>query len=178
MLPERIALIGFMAGGKSSVGKSLASRLGYCFIDLDSRIEAEAEMSIHHIFAREGESGFRKRESLALQQLANEHDVVLSTGGGAVLLEQNRTLLVRNFHVVWIKISAEESVRRAMLKPGTRPLLECSKPVDRARTLILEREGFYRHCAGFTIETSATTTVRGMAEAIHGYYCSTFLDRR
>jgi shikimate kinase len=172
MLPLRIALIGFMACGKSSVGRQLAGLLSYDFVDLDTRIEEEEGRTVAEIFATEGEAGFRARESAALARCGGMERIVLATGGGAVLAPVNREILATRFRVIQIRISAEEAVKRASIGPRIRPLLDCEDPLGRAQELLGRRAAIYEDCADHTIDSGAGTSIRGTAEAIHGYLCS------
>ncbi len=173
-VPERIALTGFMACGKSSVGRLLAPLLGFRFVDLDEKIVREAGMTIPAIFASEGEPGFRARESSCLAEIAQESGIVLSCGGGIVLAPANRRVLADSFHVIWIRVSAEEAVRRAAYSAGSRPLLDHPDPLSRARELLASREGLYRACADHFVETEASHSVQSIAETLHEHLCSAF----
>jgi shikimate kinase len=140
----RVLLIGFMASGKSTVGRLLADRLGWDFIDFDEEIERRTGRSIPDIFEHEGESVFRSLEAALTDEVAPLSHVVLSPGGGWItqpgLLDRfgDETL------VVWLRISPEEAVRRALHDRSKRPLLIAPDPVARARLLLYEREPFYR----------------------------------
>ena len=90
---KNIVLIGFMGTGKTSTGKLLANKLGYAFIDMDSKIEAEEKMTIKDIVARYGEKYFRKKEAMLVQQIAEKKNVVVSTGGGTVMNPENMIIL-------------------------------------------------------------------------------------
>ena len=93
--PTSIFLIGMMASGKSTVGRRLAERLGWAFYDADREIEARCGVPISYIFEKEGEAGFRARETQMLAELTAKHHVVVATGGGAPMFEINRKLLAR-----------------------------------------------------------------------------------
>lgn len=93
MQKQNIFLIGPMGAGKSTVGRFLAQRLGYSFLDSDHEIEARTGVTIPMIFDIEGETGFRDREVLAIDELTQQSNLVLATGGGAVLREENRRAL-------------------------------------------------------------------------------------
>ena len=94
-----------MGSGKSTIGRQLATRLGKDFFDSDREIEARTGVDIALIFEIEGEEGFRKRESSMMEELANLQDVIIATGGGVVLSENNRNLLNRSGTVVYLKSS-------------------------------------------------------------------------
>jgi shikimate kinase len=138
-----IFLIGFMASGKTSVGKLLAARLGFAFVDLDEVIAAAAGATIPEIFAREGEAAFRRRESAAVRAAASEQRTVIATGGGAACREENLATMLGEGRVVALIVSAEEAVRRAGATSG-RPLLDGqADPAGAARVLLAQRDPFY-----------------------------------
>lgn len=142
--PVRIVLVGFMASGKTSVGRCLAGLLGWTFRDFDDEIESEAGSSVPEIFAREGESFFRELEERVGRRLLPMEEVVLATGGGWAVPEGRLTGLPRGTLSVWLRISPETAIRRARDQNLTRPLLDVDDPLDRARTLLAEREPSYR----------------------------------
>ncbi|MDI9498150.1 MAG: shikimate kinase [Bacillota bacterium] len=139
----RIALIGFMATGKSSVGQSLAASLGIPFRDLDREIVTAAGMSIPEIFSRQGEAGFRALETRLLQKLACGSDpLLLATGGGVPLRPENRCLLRQGFVV--IELTAEpETVQRRVGEAQDRPLLTGRNNSAAIRRLMEERRPAY-----------------------------------
>jgi shikimate kinase len=118
--PPCVALIGFMGSGKSTIGRLLASRLGYAFVDLDKVIEAESGRSIRELFAEEGEEAFRARESAALASLAGHRNLVLAAGGGAPVSEQNQAYF-RAAATFYLEITFEEFMRRTA-RSKARPL--------------------------------------------------------
>ena len=147
-----IFLIGFMGSGKTTVGRLLADRLGWFFADLDERVVRVAGMSIPEIFAREGEAGFRRRETEALRLAAAERRVVLATGGGAACRDENLTLMLDAGHVAALGVSPGEAVRRAGAASG-RPLLDgAADPVAAAAALLAARQPFYAR-AHWRVET-------------------------
>jgi len=143
-MPDKpIILTGFMGSGKSSVGRELACRLGWRFVDLDAVIEADAGMSITEIFALEGESGFRLRESCALEQAINAGQVVISGGGGLVISAGNRQLM-RSRGVVVNLSAAPDVIMNRLAGCSNRPLLSGDSAAERINRLMAEREHFYR----------------------------------
>src|SRR5207302_10302778 len=116
--PPRIVLVGYRGAGKTTVGPVLAAKLGWDFADCDDRVEATAGTTVAAIFAREGEAGFRDRESAALAGLMARDRVVVATGGGAVLRSANRDLLKAGF-VVWLRAPAAVLDRRMTEDPTT-----------------------------------------------------------
>lgn len=120
----RIYLTGFMASGKSTVGPEVADRFGLTFVDLDRQIEAEAGRSIPSIFAEEGEAAFREHEATALQQTAEDEDLVVALGGGALVDEANRTFAKEHGWVVYLKVTPSTVVERVGGDADERPLLQ------------------------------------------------------
>lgn len=123
--PRRIVLTGFMGSGKSTVGPLLAARLGWRFVDVDAVIEAEAEMTIARLFAQRGEVAFRDREEATIAKLANEHDLVLALGGGAIERERTRQLLLaqEGTLLIHLDVSLETTIARCAGTEGDRPVL-------------------------------------------------------
>ncbi|KXK13940.1 MAG: shikimate kinase [Chloroflexi bacterium OLB14] len=124
MFPARIFLIGLSGGGKSTVGRLVAQRLGWEFADSDDEIERVARRSIPELFAKEGEARFREREAEALRALAAREPIMIATGGGAPTTPESRVALGNGF-VVWLAVSPAEAARRLAGNPLTseRPLL-------------------------------------------------------
>ncbi len=123
----RITLYGFMGAGKTTLGKALAQRLDYRFVDLDAEIVKETGKSIPDIFAQDGEIAFRKIEHQVLKEFIkrNEDNVVLALGGGAILQPNNRKLLeLRGFLKVYLDVSVPELINRLKNDKGYRPLLK------------------------------------------------------
>ena len=147
-----ISLIGMPGGGKSTVGRQLARRLGVDFIDTDAVIEQRVGMTIPAFFERDGESAFRAIETDVLAELSHERSGVLATGGGIVLAAANRETLRRHSTVVYLKATPRELVRRVRAD-GRRPLLAGQDPLVRLRQLYAQRDPLYRETAHFVIET-------------------------
>ena len=151
---NNIVLIGPMGSGKTTVGRRLAEQLKIDFYDADHEIINKTGVSIDHIFDIEGEQGFRKRESDVLEELSSKPNIVLATGGGAVLSEGNRLLLKKSGSVIYLLSSVDQILRRTA-KSKTRPLLENSS--DRRKTIsdiIDSRDSLYREIATFIINTN------------------------
>ncbi|MEJ2185964.1 MAG: shikimate kinase [Gemmatimonadota bacterium] len=140
---RRVVLVGFMAAGKSTIGRLLADRLGWRFVDFDAEIESSSGRSIHRIFAEDGEAGFRALEADLTERVADELDVVLAPGGGWItqgpLVDRLRPCSL----FVWLRLSAEEAVKRAGTDPIVRPLLSTADPLAAARRLLAARERDY-----------------------------------
>ena len=149
---SRIALVGLPGSGKSTVGRQLARRLQLPFIDSDPVIEQRLGCSIREYFEREGEDSFRDVEEAVIDDLTQNHEGVLSTGGGSVLRPLNRERLRMRGHVVYLRSSPEEVFRR-LRHDVSRPLLQVSDPLARLRDLFAGRDPLYREAAHFVVET-------------------------
>jgi shikimate kinase len=140
---RRILLVGFMAAGKSTVGRILADQLGWRFVDVDAEIERRAGRSIAEIFRTDGEAAFRVLEAELVASLDSADRSVIAPGGGWAA--RPGALEVRSGTVtVWLRVSPEEAVRRARAARLARPLLETDDPLATARELLGLREPFYR----------------------------------
>ena len=154
---ERVLLVGFMGSGKTSVGKRLAGRLGWRFIDFDDEVEAEAGAEIAEIFARHGEAWFRKLEAEVAGRLLRERKVVLGSGGGWAAAGPDRLSGVpAGTATFWLKVSPGEAVRRAQRRPGTRPLLDRPDPLAAAERLLGERAPRYGE-ARWVVDTEGSS---------------------
>ena len=151
-VPKNIYLIGLMGAGKSTVGKMLAKRLGKTFYDSDHEIEKRCGVKIPTIFEMEGEEGFRKRESLVIKDLTKLEDIVLATGGGSVLLPENRQCLHENGFVIYLRANPHELWIRTRNDKG-RPLLNTADPQKKFKELYEIRDPLYLSIAHQTIET-------------------------
>jgi len=149
---NKIFLIGPMGSGKSAVGRRLASQLKLDFRDSDDEIEARTGVDIAYIFEKEGEAGFRKRESDILAELVNLDDVVLATGGGAAENPDSRKLLGDNGVVVYLYTGVEEQKRRTR-KSSNRPLLNNEDPAEVLERLMQLRDPQYREIADIIVAT-------------------------
>jgi shikimate kinase len=151
---ENIYLIGLMGAGKTTIGRSLARALAVPFYDSDKAIEESTGVDIPTIFEFEGEEGFRDREQKMLQQLTKINGIVLATGGGAVLREENRSLLKENGFIVYLQCSVDRILERTR-RDSQRPLLNTDNPRERIETLFTQREPLYLACADYKIDTGA-----------------------
>ncbi|NNF60481.1 MAG: shikimate kinase AroK [Gammaproteobacteria bacterium] len=147
-----IFLIGPMGAGKTAVGKRLARALGRDFYDSDTEVEARTGVDIDLIFEKEGEAGFRARESAAIDHLTQLSNIVLATGGGAVLAEDNRTHLATRGTVVYLAASVPQQLERTR-RSHHRPLLQTEDPESRLLELAGIRNPLYMALADHTIET-------------------------
>lgn len=147
-----IFLVGLMGAGKTSVGKLLARRLGKTFYDCDQEIERATGVRVPVIFEIEGEDGFRARESRMLAELVRRPQIVLATGGGAVLAAENRALLKANGAGVYLRASPHDLWQRTR-HDRNRPLLQTADPVATLTALYNERDSLYREVADVIIDT-------------------------
>lgn len=152
MHKESIFLIGPMGSGKSTVGRQLAEKLSYNFVDSDHIIEEKTGVSIPMIFDIEGEEGFRQRERMAVDELTIKTETVLATGGGAILSEQNRKHLRSRGFVVYLKSSVDVLVHRTK-GDRNRPLLQNDDPKKILTEVLEAREAYYLDVADLVVET-------------------------
>ena len=151
--PSNIYLIGPMGAGKSTVGRQLAKFLNREFVDCDREIEARTGVTISLIFELEGEAGFRKREKELLAELVQADGIVMATGGGVVLGETNRSLLVSRGFTIYLRAPIDLLVQRTH-KDRNRPLIQTDDPDAAMRSLMEEREPLYQQVADLVIKTS------------------------
>jgi len=141
-----------MGAGKSTVGKLLAKKLGRRFLDADHVIEDRCGVKIPVIFEMEGEEGFRKREAQAIRDITSEKDIILATGGGAVLLPENRQFLCERGTVIYLHANPMELWHRTKGGEG-RPLLRNGDVKKILENLYAIRDPLYREIADHVIET-------------------------
>jgi shikimate kinase len=150
-----VFLVGMPGSGKSTIGRGLAKALHRPFIDLDQAIEDRCGVAIPVIFEIEGEQGFRKRESMVLQEVtASQSNAVVATGGGAILAQQNRKVIADRGVVIYLKASLDELVRRTS-RDRNRPLLVTDDPKARLQALFDQRSPLYEQAADLVFETGA-----------------------
>jgi shikimate kinase len=150
--PKSIFLVGPMGSGKTAVGRQLARRLGLPFADSDAEIETRTGVDIAYIFECEGEAGFRARERDVIDALTSAAGVVLATGGGAVLLPENRERLAARGTVVFLDTSIEQQLQRTR-HSRHRPLLAAGDRRATLEELKRVRDPLYRSIAAITIRT-------------------------
>ena len=163
---QRVVLVGFMGAGKSRVAREASRLLGWSALDVDREVERRAGRGISEIFRDEGEAAFRELEGVVTTELLCRERVIIATGGGWPAAAPGRMegLDPRTLSV-WLRIPAEEAVRRISSGRGReRPLLKVSDPLAEARRLLALREPFYRQ-AGLTLEADRVPP-RGLARRI------------
>jgi shikimate kinase len=161
---ENIFLIGPMGSGKTAVGQYLARQLRLDFYDSDAEIEHRTGVDIPYIFEKEGEKGFREREREVIEALTQLSNVVIATGGGAVLLPANRERLAARGRVIYLHTGSEQQLERTR-HGRQRPLLYTADPEAKLRELMAFRLPLYEAIAQITVATDGRQ-VRAVAEEI------------
>ncbi len=152
MKTTNIFLIGPMGAGKTTVGRQLAQKLNLTFVDSDHEIENHTGVDIPLIFEKEGEEGFRRREADIIDQLTQQKNIVLATGGGAVICEENRKHLINRGLVVYLQADIKHLIRRTR-RDRNRPLLQGPNPEQKLREIMQQREPLYQQTADVIIDT-------------------------
>src|SRR5262245_37487472 len=161
---SNVFLIGPMGSGKTAVGKHLARLLSLDFYDSDVEIEQRTGVDIPYIFEKEGEAGFREREREVIDSLTALDNVVIATGGGAVLKPENREKLAARGHVVYLKTGVHQQLERTR-HGKQRPLLYTGDPESKLRELMEHRAPLYESIASVIVATDGRQ-VRAVAEEI------------
>lgn len=151
---QNIFLVGLMGAGKTSVGRMLAKRMNKDFYDADAEIERATGVKIPVIFDIEGESGFRAREEKVIERLTAMQDIVLATGGGAVLLPANRARLKQHGRVIYLRAAPEDLWKRTR-RDRNRPLLQTANPLAKLKELHAQRDPLYTEVADLVVDTGA-----------------------
>ncbi len=163
-------LVGPMGAGKSTIGRQLAKSLSCTFIDSDKEVEERTGVDIPLIFELEGEAGFRARERAMIDELTQLPDIVLATGGGAVLDPENRRYLAERGQVIYLQTSVAQQLDRTA-RDRNRPLLQTENPRGRLEELMRIREPLYREVADHVIDTDGRRVrdvVQDILHAIRG----------
>jgi len=147
-----LILVGMMGSGKTTIGRTLAKHLGKTFVDSDEEIQQRTGVTIPHIFDVEGESGFRLRETAAIRELMKRDNMVLATGGGAILAEQNRDILRQNGIVVYLKANVHDLWQRTR-HDRNRPLLQTADPRAKLAELFGQRDPLYQQAADIVVQS-------------------------
>ena len=154
---KNIFLIGPMGAGKTTIGRQLSTALGVEFLDSDKEIEDRCGAEISWIFDVEGEAGFRSREKKMIDELTQIDGLVLATGGGSVIADENRNNLAARGVVVYLETSVDQQLERT-LKDKTRPLLQVDDPREKLQSLMDIREPLYKEIADICVVTDKRTT--------------------
>lgn len=147
-----LILVGMMGSGKTTMGRVLARHLGKEFVDSDEEIIRRTGVTVPHIFDVEGEAGFRQREAAAIRELAGRNNIVLATGGGAVLDGDNRAVLKQSGIVIYLKASTHDLWQRTR-HDRNRPLLQTENPYARLVELFQQRDPLYRQVSDIVVQS-------------------------
>ena len=150
---HNLILVGFMGTGKSSIGRLLAKRIGFQFMDTDHLLESREGQPVARIFRERGEAAFRDLETSTIESLSHLNRCVIATGGGAVLREENRRLLRQLGFVVALSATPEVIYER-VTRNDKRPLLQTENPRETIKQLLAARTEHYQETAHLTIDTS------------------------
>ena len=153
---HNVFLVGPMGAGKTTIGRQLATALNFSFEDTDHVIQKRTGVDIPTIFEFEGEAGFRLRESQIIEELTQKQNLVLATGGGAVLSADNRRCLSGRGFVVYLSCSPEQQHERTA-RDRNRPLLQPGDPLETLRNLHQERDPLYRQVSDLAVSTERRT---------------------
>ena len=169
-----IALIGLRGAGKSTLGKMLAKKIGWSFVELNKEIEAQNGLSVAEIIALYGQEGFRRMEQAALGQLlARKELMVLATGGGIVSEPLTFDLILSSFYTIWLKAEPEEHMARVRRQGDLRPMADDRSAMAELRTILLSREPLYARAsavvdtAGLSVDAAAARLIDAVAPVLH-----------
>lgn len=166
-----LILVGMMGSGKTTVGRELARQLGKVFVDSDEEITKRTGVTVPHIFDVEGEAGFRQREAVTIRELVVRDNLVLATGGGAVLDERNRRGLQQNGIVIYLRASVHDLWQRTR-HDRNRPLLQTDNPRARLAELFQQRDSLYRQVSDIVVQSgkqSAHALMLHLADEIDAF---------
>jgi XRE family aerobic/anaerobic benzoate catabolism transcriptional regulator len=168
-----IALIGLRGAGKSTLGKLLARKIGWDFVELNKEIEAQNGLSVAEIIALYGQGGFRRMEQAALGQLlARKELMVLATGGGIVSEPLTFDLILSSFYTIWLKAEPEEHMARVRRQGDLRPMADDRSAMHELRTILLSREPLYARAsavvdtAGLSVDDAAARLIDTVAPVV------------
>lgn len=164
--PKNIFLVGPPGAGKSAVGRRLAQGLHLGFVDSDDEIESRTGVDIPFIFEKEGEEGFRKREAAVIDDVTRLDNIVLATGGGAVIRPENRSHLGGRGYVIYLYTSVDQQLARTA-RGRERPLLENGDRRKTLEELLAQRDPLYREIADLVVDTDGRK-VNSVANEIIG----------
>ena len=161
-----IALIGLRGAGKSTLGKLLAKKIGWSFVELNKEIERQNGLSVAEIIALYGQEGFRRMEQAALGQLlARKELMVLATGGGIVSEPLTFDLILSSFYTIWLKAEPEEHMARVRRQGDLRPMADDRSAMAELRTILLSREPLYAR-ASAVVDTAGLNVDEAAARLI------------
>lgn len=169
-----VFLVGPMGAGKTTIGRLLAKQLGRTFVDSDWYIESQTGADIAWIFAKEGEAGFRERETRAIDELSQKKQIVLATGGGAVMSAENREFLKQRGIVVYLNAPVDVQMARTA-KDKSRPLLQQPNPRRILQDLYSTRDPLYRQVAHIIMPTGHTYPrhmVNQLLQQLESFFCT------
>jgi XRE family transcriptional regulator, aerobic/anaerobic benzoate catabolism transcriptional regulator len=168
-----IALIGLRGAGKTTLGKMLAKKIGWSFVELNKEIEAQNGLSVAEIIALYGQEGFRRMEQAALGQLLARNELlVLATGGGIVSEPLTFDLILSSFYTIWLKAEPEEHMARVRGQGDLRPMADDRSAMAELRTILLSREPLYARAsavvdtAGLSVDTAAARLIDAVAPVL------------
>ena len=166
---DRLVLTGFMGCGKSTIGKRLAQVLGFQFVDTDLAIEQMHRQKISQIFAEKGESVFRQYESDYLKQSLEARHMVIATGGGALVRQDNLDLALDEAVVIYLELDENELLQRVLFSPKERPLINVKDPATTVHQLFEARRPFYEQ-AQVHVRTEGLKPEEAVEAVIQGLY--------
>ncbi|AIO23601.1 shikimate kinase [Burkholderia cepacia] len=164
-LPDRAFLVGMMGAGKSTLGRALAASLGWTFADSDDEIARRTGRSVAELFDRVGEGGFRLLETQIVDELTQRPNVVVATGGGAVLNPRSRARLSERGCVIYLHADPDALWRRTR-DDTRRPLLQVADPRQTLAALYRMRDPLYRECAHALVDTTAQDVACATADVL------------
>jgi XRE family aerobic/anaerobic benzoate catabolism transcriptional regulator len=172
---ERVALIGLRGAGKSTLGRLVAERIGWQFVELNKEIERDNDMSVPEIFAMYGQEGYRRFEQAAVRKLiVRDGPILLATGGGIVAEPVTFDLILSSFYTIWIKAEPEEHMRRVREQGDLRPMGGDASAMQELRAILVSREPFYAR-ARATVDT-AGLSVEEAADRLYALISSELTD--
>ncbi|MCA8304042.1 shikimate kinase [Burkholderia seminalis] len=164
-LPARAFLVGMMGAGKSTLGRALAASLGWGFADSDDEIERRTGRSVAALFDSVGERGFRLLETHIVDELTQRANVIVATGGGAILNPRTRARLNERGCVVYLHADPDALWRRTR-DDTRRPLLQVAEPRQTLAAQYRMRDPLYRECAHALVDTTAHGVARATADVL------------
>jgi XRE family aerobic/anaerobic benzoate catabolism transcriptional regulator len=169
-----IALIGLRGAGKSTLGRMLAKKIGWKFVELNKEVEAQNGLSVAEIIALYGQEGFRRMEQAALTQLlARKELMVLATGGGIVSEPLTFDLILSSFYTIWLKAEPEEHMARVRGQGDLRPMADDRSAMAELRNILVSREPLYARAsavvdtAGLSVDAAAARLSDAVAPVLH-----------